>query len=97
MPKRAASEWIISQSSVVAYKPGIDWAEKGISCGECGRGLKEGEQHWLLDITGKKRRRNCLQVAVCQKCFPKLNDKILDKSESPEPDLISRKRHKETL
>ena len=85
MPKRVASKWVISQDFVVVYRPGIDWAEKGVSCCECGRELKEGEQHWLLDLAGKKGKRNVFQTAVCRKCFPKLNDKILDKSEQPKP------------
>jgi hypothetical protein len=97
MSKRYVSKWIGFQDAVLVYKPGIDWAQEGSTCGECGRRFKGGEQHWLLDLVGsgllpqerKKKRpagrrskaRESLEAPVCKKCFPEINGKILDKSE----------------
>ena len=80
MQKRLGSKWVSSKKKIIVYKPGYSWVSESEHCSECGRSFKQGEQHWLLQLNESSKKKKVTEFEVCKKCFPQLNNVILDKS-----------------
>jgi len=72
------SEWILKQKKVTEYKPFIDWSDD-TPCLECGAMLREHSPHWQIILKADNQEKSF--DAICDRCFPILNDLILDREE----------------